>query len=175
VACTGYGRGRRGVAGGPSDRGDVVVGDSSATVLNDYLIPEKDPAFDEIQGNLLIPKDLKDNINSVINYLNEAKKIIEENDWEKILEKNDENKLWIYAGQEGRGKVLLPIRVALSGKDKSVDLFDIMKVVGKETILRRIEKAVKVLNIPKKDLNTQTQSRTESRFESQSKTFTSSN
>jgi glutamyl-tRNA synthetase len=119
--------------------------------INDYLIPQKDPAIREVK--LLIPKDLKGD--AVIKYLIEAQKLIEESDWKKILEKNDENKLWIYSGVEGRGKVLLPVRVALSGKDKSVDLFEIMKAIGKDATLRRIENAIKRLKISEEELNTE--------------------
>ena len=130
---------------------DVISDDKIAIVVNDYLLSQKDPALREVR--LLIPKNLTNNV--VIKYLAEAKRLIEENDWEKILEKNDDNKLWVYSGVEGRGKVLLPTRVALSGKDKSIDLFEIMKAIGKEATLRRIENAIKRLEINKEELNTE--------------------
>ena len=145
---------------------DLVIDDKTVTIINDYLLPAKDPAIREIA--LILPKDLKDNIDLVIEYLTEAKKIIEENDWKKILEKNDENKLWVYSGEKGRGKVLLPLRVALSGKDKSVDLFDIMKAIGKDATLRRAENAIRRLKISDKELNTET----ENKIPTASHTFT---
>ena len=95
----------------------------------------KDPLISKPE--LLVPKD--SDIDLTFNYLKTVKEIIEKNDWEKILEKNDENKLWIYAGQEGRGKVLWPLRFALSGELKSPDPFEIMKMIGKDSTLRRIE------------------------------------
>ena len=67
---------------------------------------------------------------------------IEENNWEKIVEKNDDSALWAYATKEGRGKVLWPLRVALSGEMKSPDPFEIMKVIKKEAVLRRIDNAI---------------------------------
>jgi glutamyl-tRNA synthetase len=130
---------------------DVISDDKIATIVNDYLLPQKDPALREVR--LLIPKNLTNDV--VIKYLTETKRLIEENDWEKILEKNDDNKLWVYSGVEGRGKVLLPTRVALSGKDKSIDLFEIMKAIGKEVTLRRIENAIKRLEITEEELNTE--------------------
>ena len=72
--------------------------------------------------------------------------MIEKNNWEKIIEKNEENDLWIYAGKEGRGKVLWPLRVALSGEQKSPDPFEIMKVIGKDAVLRRIDNAIFTLD-----------------------------
>src|SRR3989304_10096957 len=44
--------------------------------------------------------------------------------------------IWDYATKEGRGSVLWPMRVALSGKDKSPDPFTLAFVLGKaETLL----------------------------------------
>lgn len=50
--------------------------------------------------------------------------------------------VWDYAEQEGRGAVLWPMRFALSGKDKSPDPFSLADVLGKETTLNRIQKAI---------------------------------
>ncbi|MBI3888732.1 glutamate--tRNA ligase [Candidatus Nomurabacteria bacterium] len=105
---------------------------------NDYLISLKDPTYQDIK--LLIPKD-SDGY-TTIKYLAEVKKLAEENDWEKIIEKNDESALWAYASKEGRGKVLWPLRVALSGEMKSPDPFEIMKIIKKDATLRRIDKAI---------------------------------
>jgi glutamyl-tRNA synthetase len=133
---------------------DIIVDEKIATILNDYLLPQKDPT---LRGaGLLMPKELKGNSETVIKYLTEVRRLIEESNWEKILQKNDENKLWVYSGLEGRGRVLLPIRVALSGKEKSLDLFAIMKAIGKEATLRRIENAIERLKIPEEELNTET-------------------
>ena len=44
-----------------------------------------------------------------------------------------------YATSEGRGAVLWPLRVALSGREKSPDPFVIAALVGKERTLRRID------------------------------------
>jgi glutamyl-tRNA synthetase len=48
-----------------------------------------------------------------------------------------------YAEQEGRGAVLWPLRVALSGKEKSPDPFTIAALVGKAQALVRIAQALK--------------------------------
>jgi len=50
-----------------------------------------------------------------------------------------------YADQQGRGSVLWPLRVALSGRKNSPGPFEIIYVVGKEAALRRIDKALQLL------------------------------
>ncbi len=51
-----------------------------------------------------------------------------------------------YATEQGRGNVLWPLRVALSGKDKSPDPFTLIYILGKTETLTRIETAVKKLS-----------------------------
>ncbi|MEK7596612.1 MAG: glutamate--tRNA ligase family protein [Patescibacteria group bacterium] len=67
----------------------------------------------------------------------------------KLPEKNwnEENvkaAVWPYAENQGRGAVLWPFRYALSGRDKSPTPFTLASILGKETTLRRIEKALKL-------------------------------
>ena len=50
-----------------------------------------------------------------------------------------------YATQEGRGAVLWPLRVALSGREKSPDPFIIASLIGKERTLQRITGALQKL------------------------------
>ncbi len=50
-----------------------------------------------------------------------------------------------YATEKGRASVLWPMRVALSGKEKSPDPFTLAGLVGKEQALERIAAAVAVL------------------------------
>jgi glutamyl-tRNA synthetase len=49
------------------------------------------------------------------------------------------------AEELGKGSVLWPLRVALSGKDKSPDPFTLLSILGKEESLKRIEKAINLL------------------------------
>jgi glutamyl-tRNA synthetase len=46
----------------------------------------------------------------------------------------------------GKGEILWPLRVALSGREKSVDPFTLLYVLGKEESVARINSAVNVLN-----------------------------
>lgn len=50
--------------------------------------------------------------------------------------------VWAYAEKEGRGGVLWPMRVALSGKEKSPDPFTLAGILGKKETLARISNAV---------------------------------
>ncbi len=51
-----------------------------------------------------------------------------------------------YATLQGRGNVLWPLRVALSGKEKSPDPFTLIYILGKMETLARAEKAIKKLD-----------------------------
>lgn len=53
--------------------------------------------------------------------------------------------LWEFAEERGKGEVLWPIRVALSGKDKSPDPFTLASLLGKKTTIERLTKAKKLL------------------------------
>jgi glutamyl-tRNA synthetase len=53
--------------------------------------------------------------------------------------------VWDYAEKEGKGQVLWPMRVALSGKDKSPDPFVIAGIIGRDETLDRIRAACRVL------------------------------
>ena len=51
------------------------------------------------------------------------------------------NILWDFAGEQGRSEVLWPLRVALSGKEKSPDPFTLAELLGKDETLTRIRYA----------------------------------
>ena len=50
-----------------------------------------------------------------------------------------------FAEEKGRGNVLWPLRVALSGKEKSPDPFTLLAILGKEESEKRIRSAVDAL------------------------------
>lgn len=53
--------------------------------------------------------------------------------------------VWPYAEEYGRGAVLWPLRVALSGREKSPDPFTISALLGRDETLARIAEALKKL------------------------------
>jgi glutamyl-tRNA synthetase len=72
-------------------------------------------------------------------------KIISEMD-ESDLEspENIKSAIFPYAEKVGRGNVLWPLRVALSGKEKSPDPFTLLYVFGKSESISRIDNAIKI-------------------------------
>lgn len=50
------------------------------------------------------------------------------------------------AQKEGRGELLWPLRVALSGRDSSPGPFEIMEILGKEEVGRRIKNAIRLIH-----------------------------
>lgn len=56
------------------------------------------------------------------------------------------NLIFNYATENGRGEVLWPLRVSLSGKDKSPDPFTLIYILGKNETLNRITEALKKLS-----------------------------
>jgi glutamyl-tRNA synthetase len=102
----------------------------------DYLW--KEPDYDA--GLLKWKKsDLKKSVETLV----EVKKIINDFDFKK--EKEDLRKvLDEFSLKVGdRGLVYWPLRVALTGKDKSPDPVDVLSVLGKEEALNRIDSAIK--------------------------------
>lgn len=71
-------------------------------------------------------------------YLNEVvEKIstISDIDW---TAENIKNLLWDWTGEVGRGKVLHPMRISLSGADRSPDPFTIADILGKDETIKRL-------------------------------------
>lgn len=53
--------------------------------------------------------------------------------------------LWPYAEAKGKGDVLWPLRVSLSGQEKSPDPFIIAEILGKQESQKRIDAALALL------------------------------
>lgn len=61
---------------------------------------------------------------------------------EETLQDGLEKHVMEYADKEGRGEVLWPLRVALSGLEKSPGPFEILKVIGREEGIGRVKLAL---------------------------------
>ncbi len=77
----------------------------------------------------------KENLSSTLNILNE---ILEVDFTPETLKE----KLMKFAELKGRGNVLWPLRVTLSGKEKSPDPFTLLFVLGKEESINRVKTAI---------------------------------
>jgi glutamyl-tRNA synthetase len=60
---------------------------------------------------------------------------------EEFTEENIKTAVWPYAEEQGRGNVLWPFRVALTGQAKSPDPFSVATILGKEETLERLKYA----------------------------------
>ncbi|OGG54412.1 glutamate--tRNA ligase [Candidatus Kaiserbacteria bacterium RIFCSPHIGHO2_02_FULL_49_11] len=87
---------------------------------------------------LVWKEDSKETAARHLSFVSELLKKIPDN---AFTEESVKNCIWEYATKEGRGSVLWPMRVALSGKEKSPDPFVLSSVLGKEKTLTRLGKA----------------------------------
>lgn len=100
-----------------------------------------DPAY---PAEALFWKDDRDTGHTRI-HLDKVVEILQKINPADFMAETIKTALWDYATEVGRGNVLWPMRYALSGRDKSSDPFTLAEILGKETTLRRIENAVKIL------------------------------
>lgn len=95
-----------------------------------------------VNQELLVWKSLKsdpEKIKKTFAYLKKVREIlesIETKDWNYSSLKE---KIFAYAQKEGSGNVLWPMRVALSGREKSPDPFELASVLGKTETLARLQ------------------------------------
>ncbi|MBA3550804.1 glutamate--tRNA ligase [Patescibacteria group bacterium] len=98
-------------------------------------------AAPEYSKEMLLWKDEKDT-QALARRLEEVRvrlEAVDENNFKKDIIKDT---LWDYATVEGRGQVLWPLRIALSGKEKSPDPFVLAELVGKQETVNRLKRAV---------------------------------
>ena len=69
---------------------------------------------------------------------------LSDDDFEAAILKNNLEEV-INANDVGFGKLMMPLRIAVTGQGFGPDLFTSMELLGKETVLRRIESALKKL------------------------------
>ncbi len=92
--------------------------------------------------SMIIWKSLKDDTEGLPKtkqYLAEACVILEGLEDDKWNDKEAiKDAVWPLTDKYGRGEVLWPLRVSLSGREKSPDPFELCFILGKEEVLRRI-------------------------------------
>ncbi len=88
-------------------------------------------------------KDEKDAV-KISRRLAEVKKLLTSVD-APLTAQSVRSAIWDFATKEGRGGVLWPLRVALSGKEHSPDPFTLAEILGKDETLSRIDKALALL------------------------------
>lgn len=90
--------------------------------------------------NLLFKKNPDKNIAS--KHLSECRKIIEGISESTFTPELIKTAVWPYADANGRGDVLWPLRVSLTGQEKSPDPFVSASLLGKKIAIERINKAI---------------------------------
>lgn len=99
----------------------------------------------EYEKEKLIYKNTE--IDKIINNLKEALDIIKNTKEEDFTKENIKVFLMEVADHlENRGEILHPVRVALSGLDKSPDPFILAEILGKEETTSRLETAIQILS-----------------------------
>ncbi len=111
---------------------------SEISDLTDYFFKDE---LDYQEELFLWKKQTKKDTLEALKKGKEALKSIKKWDKESI----ESTLLDVANKEENRGNILWPIRVALSGKKSSAGPFDIVRVLGKERSLKRIEKAEEFL------------------------------
>jgi len=115
---------------------------SEIAELTDFFFKDKL----EYAQDLLQWKDMSnEEISNTLDKLEETLSKIETKDFNK---ENLEKVLMIEAGKAGdRGKLLWPLRVALTGKKSSAGPFEIAEILGKEKVLKRIVEAKELIGL----------------------------
>ncbi|MBI4132289.1 MAG: glutamate--tRNA ligase [Candidatus Sungbacteria bacterium] len=103
----------------------------------------EDPDY---ETSLLRWKDMSDK--EIQESLEQAQKIIEDVPENSFTPKELEHRFLEAIGAGDKGKVLWPLRVALTGKRASPGPFDIMAVLGSEATRSRVQKALKKISRP---------------------------
>ncbi len=97
-------------------------------------------------GTKLIQDETKNANEEIRKYLKHIKEIFEISP-DEAFDSAETVKALIfdYATEQGRGNVLWPLRVALSGREKSPDPFTLVSILGKVETISRIKKVVEIL------------------------------
>lgn len=98
--------------------------------------PGLDPA--KIPGKGNAPEEAEE-------HLAELRKLLDALPSPEVSSEAVKTAVWSYAEAKGKGKVLWPLRYALTGHERSPDPFAVAAAIGREAILRRIDAARQAL------------------------------
>ena len=106
--------------------------------LGDIDLLHTSGEFDFLKELVPYPKALL----KTTDHLEEIRRIISQIPDNAFNAEGIKDALWNFATEKGRGNVLWPLRVALSGKERSPDPFSIAAALGKEESLNRLSHAL---------------------------------
>jgi glutamyl/glutaminyl-tRNA synthetase len=84
------------------------------------------------------PDNVTEELLKTPEFLAKVIELVEQVPADNFTVENIKNAVWDYATEQGRGKVLWPMRVALTGLEKSPDPFTVAAILGKEETLARL-------------------------------------
>ena len=87
----------------------------------------------------------KDSSQSAASTLTDVVKFLEAIQERAFTKETVKGVVWEYAKEKGKGTVLWPMRVALSGKEKSPDPFTLAEIFGRDETLLRLQRAIQQL------------------------------
>lgn len=118
----------------------VIIEKSRIDNINDFSKIWENPYNIVQDANLLVWKkaEAKDSLKE----LQDIQKYIESSDFTDINEIEQNIKNWIKNQGKNNGDVLWPLRVALSGQEKSPSPFELLWAFGKEKSLEKINKSI---------------------------------
>jgi glutamyl-tRNA synthetase len=102
----------------------------------DYFF--SDPNVDE---KTLVAKELRASVDGLVKtkahlkHISSLLDLVPDADWSY---ENIKKSVWDYADKEGKGSVLWPMRVSLSGREKSPDPFELAFILGKQETFKRL-------------------------------------
>lgn len=100
----------------------------------------------EYESSLLLGKKGDLDVSKTLTHLETAKNLLENLPLDAFSAEQVKEALWEYATKEGRGDVLWPLRIALSGAPRSPDPFGLADILGKQETLVRISHAQQLLS-----------------------------
>jgi len=108
--------------------GDIQYFFEKPTIIKDMLVWKKGGTIEQAKENLIA-------VEAILSDITETDFVLE----------NLKDKIMKIAEKNGKGNVLWPLRVALSGKEKSPDPFVLLDVFGKNDSLDRIKSVINSL------------------------------
>ena len=123
----------------------IEIGKQRVSRLNEFKEIQSSFLLGDYDKDLLIWKNTP--AEKILENLRIVKEMIRALVEPEFSKKRLESYLMPFADTIGRGEALWPLRVALTGKDKSAGPFEILDVLGKEESLRRIDLAIKKLEL----------------------------
>ena len=112
-----------------SDIKDNLFVYTDQPVYEKELLPWKEQTHEDVKARLMDMRNILRDIS--------------EEDFLKIVPLQEA--LGLYAVEYAKGNVFWPLRVALSGREKSPGPFEIMYVIGKEETLKRLDRALQII------------------------------